>query len=510
MADNIILSAGTGDGGTVATDEVSGAHYQRVKLHYGGDGVATAVSGSVPFPVTGTVDAPLYASIIGGTLTAISGTITVVGSVNTNVQSGTAQVAGSVSIIGGTVGVNVTGGRLTGTSPIDGSVSIIGGTVGVNVTGGRLTGTSPVDGSVSVIGGSVHVQGTVAIVGTVMTTATVTMGTVPAITSTVAVLASPSDAQKEWGAGSLDLIQVGIMIPTGTVAVNAGLPISGTLAAITGTVTVVGSVTTSVTLTPGTTPVFGTVTQPVYVTGSVQVTTGSLNVSNQGGSVAISGGTLAAITGTVTVVGSVTTNASVTMGTVPALLTGSVDATVKGSLQISTGGSINVSNQGGSVGISGGSVAVQGTVAVTAGSLNVSNQGGSVQVSSGSVNVSNQGGSVQVSAIVGTLPEFARNRLFRMPEGVTGSVIGTVSLTDIQATGDYLSHLTIIVGSTAANDVVLIDGTTTSFRGTVGFSVPGPGKGTYTVAINAYSRFGPWKLTTGGGVLVIATGRFTF
>lgn len=464
MSDNIELNAGTG-GAVVATDEVTGSvHYQLIKPAFGGLGVATLVTGSTPMPVQGTTDFPLPVSVLGGTLTMISGTVTVVGSVNTNAA--------------------------TGTAPISGSVSIIGGTVGVNVTGGRLNGTSPVDGSVSVIGGSVHVQGTVSITGTVATTTTVTMGTVPAITSTVSVIATPSDAQKQWGAGSLDLIQVGLMTPTGTVAINAGLPISGTLAAITGTVTVVGSVTTNVTTTPGTTPVFGTVTQPVYITGSVSVP------------------------GTVTVVGSVTTSA--TIGTIELLKAGSVDATVKGSVQISTGGSINVSAQGGSVQISSGSLnvgIVQGSVQITGGSLNVSNQGGSVQVSSGSINISNQGGSVQVSAIVATLPDFTRNMLVRVSEGVTGTVLGTVSLTDAQGTGTYISHLTIVVGSTDANQVHLIDGTTSNnmrFAGTVMPSVPGPGKGTYTVAIDAYSRFGPWKLTTGGGSHVIVTGRFTY
>lgn len=46
MADNIIIpTQGTGDSTpTVATDDVGGAHYQRVKPDFGGDGAAQAVT----------------------------------------------------------------------------------------------------------------------------------------------------------------------------------------------------------------------------------------------------------------------------------------------------------------------------------------------------------------------------------------------------------------------------------------------------------------------------------
>lgn len=446
MADNIELNAGTG-GAVVATDEVTGSvHYQLIKPAFGGLGVATLVTGSTPLPIQGTTDFPIPITVLGGTLSAISGTVTVVGSVNTNAATGTAPISGSVSIIGGTVGVNVTGGALTGTSPISGSVSIIGGTVGANITGG-----------------SVHVQGTVTVLGTVTTTATVTMGTVPAITSTVSVVATPSDAQQQWGAGSLDLIQVGLMTPAGTVAANAGLPVSGTLAAITGTVTVVGSVTTNASVTMGTVPA---------------VTSGSINVSNQGGSVAISGGTLSAISGTVTIVGSVTTGVTVSTGTTP------VFGTVTQPVYIT------------------GSVSVPGTVTVV-GSVTTSATIGTIDtILSGSVNVRNQGGSVQVSSIVGTLPDKNQNQIFRVLAGSTSIALGSVG-----GTGDYLSHITIVVGSTDANQVILADHTSGTF--TIFGSVPGPGKTTYTVAVDAYSRFGPWRLSLGGGVNVLATGRFT-
>jgi hypothetical protein len=51
MADNITLNAGSG-GSTLATDDISGVQYQRVKITYGIDGTATDVSSSNPLPVT--------------------------------------------------------------------------------------------------------------------------------------------------------------------------------------------------------------------------------------------------------------------------------------------------------------------------------------------------------------------------------------------------------------------------------------------------------------------------
>jgi len=54
VADTVTLPL-TGAGGTtavVATDEVSGAHYQYVKPAFGADGTATLVSATDPLPVT--------------------------------------------------------------------------------------------------------------------------------------------------------------------------------------------------------------------------------------------------------------------------------------------------------------------------------------------------------------------------------------------------------------------------------------------------------------------------
>lgn len=50
MADNVDITPGTGK--TVATDDISGVQYQRVKVTWGADGTATDTSASSPLPVT--------------------------------------------------------------------------------------------------------------------------------------------------------------------------------------------------------------------------------------------------------------------------------------------------------------------------------------------------------------------------------------------------------------------------------------------------------------------------
>lgn len=50
MADNTILNTGTG-GDTIASDDIGGVKHQRVKVEFGGDGVATDVSTANPLPV---------------------------------------------------------------------------------------------------------------------------------------------------------------------------------------------------------------------------------------------------------------------------------------------------------------------------------------------------------------------------------------------------------------------------------------------------------------------------
>ena len=50
MSDNTTLNPGTG-GDVIATDDIAGVKYQRVKINYGADGAATDVSSAAPLPV---------------------------------------------------------------------------------------------------------------------------------------------------------------------------------------------------------------------------------------------------------------------------------------------------------------------------------------------------------------------------------------------------------------------------------------------------------------------------
>jgi len=50
MADTLNITQGTGT--TIATDDIGGVHYQRVKLSQGADGVGVDVSSAAPLNVT--------------------------------------------------------------------------------------------------------------------------------------------------------------------------------------------------------------------------------------------------------------------------------------------------------------------------------------------------------------------------------------------------------------------------------------------------------------------------
>lgn len=70
MADNIAITAGTGT--TIATDDVGGAHYQRIKLDVGADGAALPVSYTNPMPVKQTT--------LGETWVAVADAVALAGS----------------------------------------------------------------------------------------------------------------------------------------------------------------------------------------------------------------------------------------------------------------------------------------------------------------------------------------------------------------------------------------------------------------------------------------------
>ena len=78
MADNTTLNAGTG-GDTIASDDILGVKFQRVKLTIGADGVNDGdIASGNPLPVTGTVTAsgPLTDAQLRATPVPVSGTVT--------------------------------------------------------------------------------------------------------------------------------------------------------------------------------------------------------------------------------------------------------------------------------------------------------------------------------------------------------------------------------------------------------------------------------------------------
>lgn len=77
------------------------------------------------------------------------------------------------------------------------------------------------------------------------------------------------------------------------------------------------------------------------------------------------------------------------------------------------------------------------------------------------------------------------------------------------AAGDYLDHVTIIPATTAPGVVTIIDNATTLYAypggGTTALLTLTP----FTIQVQAFSRSGAWKITTGANVSVVAVGKFS-
>jgi hypothetical protein len=85
-----------------------------------------------------------------------------------------------------------------------------------------------------------------------------------------------------------------------------------------------------------------------------------------------------------------------------------------------------------------------------------------------------------------------------------------LSLGATGAVGDYLGSLICVVGTAATAAVSIKDGNGAAIS--VLPNSPGGGVGTYVIRIGAKCKAGTtpgWKITTGAGVTVIATGVFT-
>jgi hypothetical protein len=74
------------------------------------------------------------------------------------------------------------------------------------------------------------------------------------------------------------------------------------------------------------------------------------------------------------------------------------------------------------------------------------------------------------------------------------------------AVGDYLHRLICTVSTAATSVVTILDGSTSH---TVLPNAVGGGIGVYNIEVNAASKNGAWKVTTGAGVEVLAMGIFS-
>src|SRR4051812_46208755 len=97
MADNVAITPGAGT--SIATDDIGGVQYQRVKVTFGADGTASDVSSGSPLPVSGT---------FWQTTQPVSGTF----------WQATQPISGAVSVSGS---VAVTGSFFQATQPVSGT-----------------------------------------------------------------------------------------------------------------------------------------------------------------------------------------------------------------------------------------------------------------------------------------------------------------------------------------------------------------------------------------------------
>jgi len=252
MADNVAITAGSGT--NIASDDVGGVHYQRVKLDGGGDGAAA--------PILGDSSNGLDVDV-----TRVSGNVTVVQATATNLKVDASAVAVPVTDNAASLTVDAPVGSPVYVRLSDGSSAIAalpvtdnGGTLSVDDGAGSLT----VDGTVSVSG-------------------------------TVAVSDGGGNLSVDDGAGSLTVdapvgTPVFVRLSDGTSAI-AALPVTdngGTLSVDDG-----GGILTV----DGTVQIAGTV--PVSDGGGILTVDGTVNVGNTV-TVSDGGGTLS-VDGTVTV-----------------------------------------------------------------------------------------------------------------------------------------------------------------------------------------------------------------
>jgi hypothetical protein len=162
MGDNVTTAAGA-----IASDNIGGAHYQRIKVTFGDDGTATDVSSANPLPVSlvggsssGLTDTQLRASAVpvSGTFYQVTQPVSIASMPTTAVTGtfwqATQPISGTVSVSGS---VAVTGTFYQATQPVS-----IASMPSTPVTGTFWQATQPVSGTVTANAGS----GTFAVSGT--------------------------------------------------------------------------------------------------------------------------------------------------------------------------------------------------------------------------------------------------------------------------------------------------------------------------------------------------------
>jgi hypothetical protein len=89
-----------------------------------------------------------------------------------------------------------------------------------------------------------------------------------------------------------------------------------------------------------------------------------------------------------------------------------------------------------------------------------------------------------------------------VPASATAQVLGGTG-----AVGDYIHRLVCTVTTAATGNVIILDGA--GFSHTILPALEGTGVNNYNIEVNAISKLGPWKITTGAGVEVLAIGIFS-
>src|SRR3990167_1399094 len=190
MADNVELDAGSG-GAVVATDDIGGFQYQRIKLVHGIDGASSGdVASTNPLPVT---------------VSGVAGSVTIVGDIGVSSVAGNVTVVGNIgvsSLAGGSVTANIGTVSSLATQATLGNVSTF-----TNSTNTLLVNVSSnTASSVSLASSQLLRLNTISTVAN--STNTMLLNMIASSTSSMWVQSVPGDAQTTIS--TTDLIRVAV------------------------------------------------------------------------------------------------------------------------------------------------------------------------------------------------------------------------------------------------------------------------------------------------------------